>query len=109
MEPIKEESNSSTEKSSAKKHKQHIKYIKTKDEIGLDFAKSSGVHRGFGKFKRKLIFLLLCLINILLNMDHGAIPAGTTVLMKELNLDYIQLGIIGSLVFLGLTLGISCI
>jgi predicted MFS family arabinose efflux permease len=38
-------------------------------------------------------------------MDHGAIPAGTTVIMEDLNLNYVQLGVVGSLVFLGLSLG----
>ena len=61
--------------------------------------------RPFSKFKRKLIFILIVLINILINFDHGAIPAGTTALKKENNLDNIQLGIIGSLVYLGLVLG----
>ena len=45
------------------------------------------------------------IINILVNVDHGAIPAGTTTLKKENNLDNVELGIIGSLVYLGLVLG----
>lgn len=61
--------------------------------------------RPFSKMKRKLIFGLVFVINILINFDHGAIPAGTTALKKENNLDNVALGIIGSLVYLGLVLG----
>ncbi len=61
--------------------------------------------RPFGKFKRKLIFLLLFIINILINVDHGAIPSATTILKRDLMLDNISLGILGSLVYLGLVLG----
>lgn len=61
--------------------------------------------RPFSKMKRKLIFVLIFITNILINVDHGAIPAGTTVLKKENNLDNVQIGIIGSLVYLGLVLG----
>lgn len=67
----------------------------------------TGTKRAFGKSKRRLIFLLLFSINILANLDHGAIPAGTTKLMSELQLDHMTLGIIGSMVFLGLTIGAS--
>lgn len=61
--------------------------------------------RPFSKIKRKVIFGLVIVINILINFDHGAIPAGTTALKKENNLDNVALGIIGSLVYLGLVLG----
>ena len=43
--------------------------------------------RPFSKLKRKMIFILIFIINILVNVDHGAIPAGTTTLKKENNLD----------------------
>jgi sugar phosphate permease len=61
--------------------------------------------RGFGKFKRKLIFLLLFIINLLVNLDNGIIPAGTTELMNDLKMDHVALGTIGSMIFLGLTMG----
>jgi MFS family permease len=44
-------------------------------------------------------------LNILINIDHGAIPAATTILKRELGLDNVSLGTIGSLVYLGLVLG----
>ena len=61
--------------------------------------------RPFSKLKRKIIFIFIFITNIFINIDHGAIPAGTTVLKKENNLDNVQIGIIGSLVYLGLVLG----
>lgn len=66
-----------------------------------------GIRRGFGKEMRKLIFILIFSISMLTNFDHGAIPAATTVLMEELHLNSMTLGIIGSILFLGLTFGAS--
>ena len=37
--------------------------------------------------QQKLIFLLLFVINILINVDHGAIPAATTILKRDLLLE----------------------
>ena len=74
-------------------------------ELKHDFGKFKSLHRPFGKFKRKLIFLLIFYLNILVNVDHGALPAATTVLKRELNLDNVALGTIGSIVYLGLVLG----
>lgn len=78
-------------------------------DLKLDFLYGAGkrriLHRPFGKFKRKLIFVLVFFINILINIDHGAIPAATTILKRDLSMDNVSLGIIGSLVYLGLVLG----
>lgn len=74
-------------------------------ELKIDFSKFRSIHRPFGKFKRKLIFLLIFFINILINVDHGALPAGAKTLQEELGLDQTSFGAIGSLVYLGLVLG----
>jgi MFS family permease len=71
----------------------------------MDFSRFRSVHRPFGKFKRKIIFFLIFMINVLINIDHGALPAATTILQRELGLDPLHLGAIGSLVYLGLVLG----
>ena len=70
-----------------------------------DFQHFRLMHRPFGKSKRKLIFILIFLINCVINFDHGAIPAATGVLKNNFNLNNFQLGIVGSLVYLGLVLG----
>lgn len=43
--------------------------------------------------------------DILINVDHGCIPAATVVMKMDLHLDNFQLGTLGSMVFLGLTVG----
>ena len=69
------------------------------------YNKSYSYRRPFSKKKRKFIFLLICLINILVNLDRGAIPAATTEIKNKNNISNAELGMIGSLLFLGLTLG----
>jgi MFS family permease len=81
------------------------KEFKIKENIFGDFPQLRSRHRAFGKFKRKLIFGLIFFLNVCINIDHGAIPAATTVLKRDLNMDNVALGIIGSLVYLGLVLG----
>ena len=70
-----------------------------------DFQNFRLMHRPFGKTKRRVIFILIFFINMVTNFDHGAIPAATTTLKNNLNIDNFQLGIIGSLVYLGLVFG----
>ena len=61
--------------------------------------------RPFSKKKRKFIFVLICLINIFINLDKGAIPAGTTEIKDKNNIANAELGMIGSLLYFGLILG----
>ena len=85
-------------------------YLHIYNKLQRDFKESltkNKTRRGFGKFNRKLVFFLIFFINILINLDHGAIPAGTTKLMSDLDLDHVYIGMIGSFVFLGLTIGAS--
>ena len=42
---------------------------------------------------------------MLINIDHGSIPAATIALKKDLGMDNVALGMLGSLVYLGLTAG----
>lgn len=44
-------------------------------------------------------------VNILENMDHGTVPAATKEIQKDLDINKGQLGLFGSLVFLGNFLG----
>lgn len=74
------------------------------DEL-LQNGNTIAIKRGFAKYSRKLIFWLIFTINLLNHLDHGSIAACTTNLMEELDLDHAQLGVVGSLVYLGLTLG----
>ena len=61
--------------------------------------------RPFSKQKRKFIYVLICLINIFINLDRGAIPAGTTEIKDKNKITNAELGMIGSLIYFGLILG----
>lgn len=54
---------------------------------------------------RKFIFLIFVFISIMINMDHGTIPAATAEIKKSLDLGDDVLGFFGSLVFLGNIIG----
>ena len=47
------------------------------NEKEITIGKLYSYRRPYSKYRRKLIFILICIINILINCDHGAIPAGT--------------------------------
>ena len=55
--------------------------------------------------ERWILFVIFTLVNLLNNFDHGTIPASTNELRNYLGLSDSQLGIFGSLVFLGVMIG----
>ncbi|EAR86984.1 MFS transporter (macronuclear) [Tetrahymena thermophila SB210] len=50
----------------------------------------------------KLVFFIICLSNILLNIDHGVVPAATQQIKEDLNIGDSELGFLGSLVYFGI-------
>ena len=54
---------------------------------------------------RWFIFFLFIIINLLMNYDHGTVPAATEQLRKYLDLTDSELGFFGSLVFIGVIIG----
>lgn len=57
--------------------------------------------------KDVLIFSLLATTNLLINIDHGIIPAATIEIEKTLNIGNGYLGLLGSLVYAGIvTIGL---
>jgi len=54
---------------------------------------------------RWVLFFLLFIIQILMNMDHGTIPAATDEIRNDLKIKDDVLGIFGSLVFFGNIIG----
>ena len=52
-----------------------------------------------------IIYALIFFCNFLINIDHGTIPASTLHLKKDLGIDNVALGFLGSIVYLGLTFG----
>ena len=67
--------------------------------------KAYSYRRPFSKQKRKFIYILILLINIFINFDRGAIPAGTTEIKNKNKITNAELGMIGSLIYFGLILG----
>lgn len=55
---------------------------------------------------RCLVFTILVILNILVNMDHGTIPAATEEISHYLGIDKSTIGLYGSLAFFGSLLGI---
>lgn len=53
----------------------------------------------------KKIFLTCCVCNVLINMDHGIIPAATKEIEEDMDISEFELGLLGSLVYLGLVAG----
>lgn len=51
-----------------------------------------------------LIFALLTLTNVLINLDHGILPACTKEMKKHFNMGEKALGFMGSIVYLGIVL-----
>lgn len=98
-----EEATSSINRSATKNYLDYLKSFKIYNTY-FNNEKSQPL-RKFSKFKRKLIFFLLFITNIIINFDHGAIPAATTEIKAEMKINNVKLGSLGSLVFFGLTLG----
>lgn len=51
------------------------------------------------------LYLVLLLLYFLVHAEHGSIPAATDTISKEFALDKMDLGALGSLIFVGLTFG----
>lgn len=46
----------------------------------------------------------MILTNVLINLDHGILPACTTQMQERLDMDEAELGILGSIVYLGISI-----
>jgi len=81
--------------------------IEKKDEI----EESNKVQIRKGKpvrYQRKaryIVFTLFMIINLVMNMDHGVMPAVTKEMKEDLDIDPYMLGIFGSMVYFGNLLG----
>ena len=53
----------------------------------------------------KSIYYVIAFCNILVNLDHGIIPAATKEIKLDLNIAEVELGLLGSIVYGGLLLG----
>ena len=53
----------------------------------------------------KLLFGVIFFTNLMVNMDHGIFPACTEEVRSDIGIPNTQLGIMGSIVYLGLVVG----
>lgn len=53
----------------------------------------------------KMLFGVIFLTNLMVNMDHGIFPASTEEVRKDIGIPNTELGIMGSIVYLGLVFG----
>jgi MFS family permease len=51
------------------------------------------------------LYLVIAFCNILVNLDHGIIPAATKEIKEDLDLAEVELGMLGSIVYAGLIFG----
>jgi sugar phosphate permease len=59
-------------------------------------------------YEPRKIYMIFCLIfmcNLIINIDHGAIPACSNEIKKEVQIQNLELGLLGSIVYVGLTFG----
>jgi hypothetical protein len=54
---------------------------------------------------RWFLFSFFVILQVLMNIDHGTFPAATDEIKRDLNIMDHELGLFGSLVFLGITIG----
>lgn len=50
-----------------------------------------------------MIFLLMILTNILINLDHGILPACNSEMAAEYDMNETEVGLLGSIVYLGIS------
>ena len=60
---------------------------------------------GLSKSYTYFLFFVILLVNMLINFDHGVMPAGAVEMKQDLVLTNTAFGWLGSVVFIGLTLG----
>ena len=52
-----------------------------------------------------MLFVVVLFMNVLINIDHGVMPAGSIVIKDDLDINNTEYGLLGSIVFIGLTIG----
>ena len=53
----------------------------------------------------KFMYVVACFANLVINLDHGILPACTQEIMRDLHIDELGLGLLGTVVYVGLLLG----
>ena len=74
-------------------------------ELETDIAKINTEDIGYSRKVVHAICIFLFFCNLLNNMDHGALPAALPDVKKELGFRNVEMGSLGSYVFLGFVVG----
>jgi len=56
-------------------------------------------------FAVKALFIVIVFTNLMVNMDHGIFPACIAEVRKDINIGNKEVGLVGSIVYLGLVAG----
>ena len=62
-------------------------------------------HLSYSENMLNVVVIIMFFLSLLINIDHGALPAALTDISKDLNLDSSVMGTMGSAVFFGLIIG----
>jgi MFS transporter, Spinster family, sphingosine-1-phosphate transporter len=52
-----------------------------------------------------MTFMMVFILNLIINIDHGVMPAGAIIIRNDLGQSNTQYGLLGSIVFAGLVVG----
>ena len=96
-------SNSEYKDNSRNNNLYEIKKSGSKIHFGNKIYKLTEPDEDIPSFHRNCIFIFFLLSNLFLNYDTGVIPASLIEITKEINFDYSEQALIGSLVYLGLS------
>ena len=81
--------------------KQSLPDVKSKDELPV--TESARTEEELKRYRKKIsmTFLFLFIMNFIRVFDNGILPAMTTSMKEELDLKDLQVGTLGSLVYIG--------
>ena len=60
---------------------------------------------GFSETMVNIVFCYVYFLSVLINIDHGAVPAALNDISQELDMSQSKMGVMGSMVFFGLFVG----
>jgi hypothetical protein len=79
------------------------KHKNSKSKVKQDNIKSKDVY--LPRSVRWFLFVVFVILGLLMNIDHGTFPAATDEIRQDLEINDEKMGVFGSLVFFGNTLG----
>ena len=59
--------------------------------------------------RKKILFTAMAVLNIIMNLDGGAVPAAVDTIVDYFGLQPFHVGLLGSLVYIGIAIGSLCV